>query len=200
MGARSVTRARAWQVLTESLLTGRGQPRGKTGPTNPPAHGSDHVIIDGLNPQELNLQNTDLLTALREGGDAGNILDVFPTLADPTQGAIHPGLGSPSGCLDQAVGDGLNGARTDANALRQLAAQDLATSPGGTLLRWDLSVLNCPALGWEDEPPTRPQAPKPPQIPLTGSGGPGDRHRAAVSLPGPVGGSMPAAVGGRRGR
>lgn len=127
----------------------------------------DHVIIDGLNPQDLNLRNTDLLAALRAGGDAHNILDLFPTLADPTLRELY----SPDWDLhlgvwtDQAVADGLNGARTDANVLRQLAARGLVTSPGGTLLRSDRSVLNCPALGWEDEPPTRPQAPKPPQIP-----------------------------------
>lgn len=140
---------------------------GKTGPTSPPAQGLDHVIIDGLNPLDLNLANTQLLAALRVGGDAHNILDVFPTLLDrelrelyTPDWDLHLGVWS-----DAAVNEGRNGAREDANVLRQAAARGLVTSPGGTLLRSDRSVLNCPALGWEDEAPTEPQAPKPPQIP-----------------------------------
>lgn len=65
--------------------------------------------------------------------DAHNILDLFPTLADPTlreryspDWDLHLGVWT-----DQAVADGLNGARTDANVLRQLAARGLVTSPGG---------------------------------------------------------------------
>jgi len=56
---------------------------GATGEHSPPAQGLTHVIVDGLNAQEANLQDTALLKALREGGDAHNVFSFFPTLRDP---------------------------------------------------------------------------------------------------------------------
>ncbi|NHC16478.1 DUF7482 domain-containing protein [Motilibacter deserti] len=140
---------------------------GRTGIGSPPAQGLDHVIKDGLNAKDLHARSTDVMAALRAGGDAHNVLDVFPTLADPALRSlytpdwdVHIGVWSPA-----AVAQGLNTARSDANVIRQLATQGLVTSPGGTTLRSDRAVVNCPALGWEDTPPTAPQAPKPPEIP-----------------------------------
>lgn len=140
---------------------------GRTGPTSPPAQGLDHLVEDGLNAQELHLGNRDLLGALRAGGDAHNVLDVFPTLQDERlrelytpDWDLHLGVWS-----DAAVAAGRNDARTDANTIRRAALDGLITSPGGTLLRSDRSVLNCPALGWADTPPVHPQVPHPPDIP-----------------------------------
>lgn len=140
---------------------------GQTGVTSPPAQGLDHVIADGRNAEDLNLGNTDLLEALRLGGDAHNVLDVFPTLRNRRLAELytpdwdlHLGVWS-----DEAVAAGLNTAQADANTIRRLAARGLITSPGGTLLRSERSVINCPALGWEDEAPRAPQALKPPLVP-----------------------------------
>ena len=140
---------------------------GKTGPTAPPAQGLDHVIIDGLNSHDLNLQDTPLLEALRKGGDAHNVLDLFPTLKRETlrelyspDWDVHLGVWT-----DAAVAQGQNGARTDANVFRHAALDGLITSPGGTLLRSDRSVINCPALGWETKAPRHPVVHKPPRVP-----------------------------------
>ena len=44
------------------------------------------------------------------------------------------------------------------------AMEDLARDPaGGTPLRSDRSILNCPAIGFLSVPPTADQAPLPPQ-------------------------------------
>lgn len=140
---------------------------GQIGPASPPAQGLDHVIIDGLNEQELHIGNHDLLAALRAGGDAHNVLDVFPTLKRQKlrelytpDWDLHLGVWT-----DEAVAAGLNFARDDANVTRQAALDGLITSPGGKKLRSDRSVINCPALGWDTVKPRKPVIPKPPRIP-----------------------------------
>ncbi|MBA3330541.1 MAG: hypothetical protein H0T39_06645 [Actinobacteria bacterium] len=132
---------------------------GRTGRTSPPAQGSDHVIKDGLNALTFNRRNTRLLRALRAGGDAHNVLDSFPT--------VNPALYSPIWDVNmaewtpRAVARGQNVAQTDANRIRQLAVRGVVTSPGGTPLRSDRNILNCPVIGFLDTAPERDQAPKP---------------------------------------
>ena len=131
---------------------------GATGPQSPPAQGLMHVIINGLNAQEANLQNTALLEALRIGGDAHNVFSFFPTLRDPNLAQDYSPLWDLNiGVWSKfAVAHGLNTAKTDANEILELAAKGLVTSPGGSPLASSGSIINCPALAFTDTPPTTP--------------------------------------------
>ncbi len=131
---------------------------GATGRTSPPAQGLTHVIVDGLNAQTLNLGNTRLLRALRVGGDAHNVFDVFPTLANRRLALLysplwdlHVGVYTP-----KAVAAGLNTAKTDSIQILRLAGRGLVTSPGGSQLRSNREIINCPALGFPGLPPRQP--------------------------------------------
>ena len=140
---------------------------GARGRSSPPAQGLDHVIADGLNYKDLSLRNRDVLAALRAGGDAHNVLDSFPTLSDPAQRALYSPLWDVNTGVwsDAAVAAGRNTAVTDANQIRQLAVQGLVTSPGGTPLRSDRFILNCPVIGFMDDAPTGDVVPPPPGQP-----------------------------------
>lgn len=131
---------------------------GATGPHSPPAQGLTHVIVDGLNAQEANLQNTALLEALRIGGDAHNVFSFFPTLRDPKLAQDYSPLWDLNiGVWSKfAVAHGLNTAKTDAIVIQELAAKGLVTSPGGLPLSSAGSIINCPALAFTDTPPTTP--------------------------------------------
>ena len=132
---------------------------GQTGPASPPAQGGGHVVEDGLLAETANLENVGLLEALRAGGDAHNVLDSFPTLDDPTLAALY----SPLWDLRvgvwsaDAVAAGENVAQTDANEIRQLAADGTVASPGGVPLGSANIVISCPVLGFADEAPDAPQ-------------------------------------------
>jgi len=137
---------------------------------SPPSQGLQHVIRDGLNVRTANMRNRALLRALAQGGDAHNVFDVFPTDRSRRLRDLY----SPLWDLQigvytrQAVAAGLNSAQTDSNVIRQLAARrainDLAGGPpltGRLRLASSGVIINCPALGFTDGPPTEPQAPKP---------------------------------------
>ena len=132
---------------------------GQLGPTSPPAQGGGHVVKDGLLAETANLENAALLEALREGGDAHNVLDSFPTLDDPELAALY----SPLWDLRvgvwsaDAVAAGENVAQTDANAIRQFAAEGTVTSPGGVPLGSANIVITCPVLGFAEQAPAAPQ-------------------------------------------
>lgn len=131
---------------------------GAIGRTSPPAQGLRHVIVDGLNAQTLNLGNTRLLRALRAGGDAHNVFDVFPTLANRRLALLY----SPLWDLNvgvytpKAVAAGLNTAKTDSTQILRLAHRGLITSSGGTPLASNREIINCPALGFPGAPPRQP--------------------------------------------
>ncbi len=146
---------------------------GQDGVSSPPAQGQTHVINDGANALDANLQNTEVLKALTERelggneGDAHNVFETFPTLRDPQlRNAYTPlwdlniGFWNP-----YAVGLGLNRAQTDANEIRQLAAKGIVTNPGLLPLSSANIVINCPALAFTEDPPRAPQADRP-QMPL----------------------------------
>lgn len=135
---------------------------GQTGRTSPPGQGNDHVITDGLNARPLDLEDEELVEALRVGGDAHNVLDSFPTLSGG-QAELYSPLWDVNIAVwsDAAVADGLNTTQTDANQIRRLAARGLVTSPGGGPLRSDRSILNCPAVGFLSVAPAEDQAPAP---------------------------------------
>lgn len=69
---------------------------GATGRTSPPAQGLTHVIVDGLNARTLNLQAEAVLRALRAGGDAHNVFDVFPTLRNRSDALLYSPLWDPT--------------------------------------------------------------------------------------------------------
>lgn len=129
---------------------------GQRGRMSPPAQGQDHLIADGENAESLFPGNESLLRGLRNGGDAHNVLDSFPTLSDPAERRLYSPLWDVSITVwsPDAVARGLNVAQADANRIRQLAAEGQVTSPGGTPLRSDRSILNCPAIGFFNDPPT----------------------------------------------
>ncbi len=127
---------------------------------SPPAQGLTHVIVDGHNAEDANLGNKALIESLRLGGDAHNVQETFPTLLDPALAQAYSplwdlqiGVWSPD-----AVAQGLNTAQTDANVIRNLAAQGLVTSPGGLPLAPAGIIINCPVVGFTDQAPTAPQA------------------------------------------
>jgi len=95
------------------------------------------------------------------------VLDSFPTLRDPAQRNLYSPIWDVQVAVwtPQAVAAGLNTTQTDANQIRQLAARGLITSPGGTQLRSDRAILNCPALGFLTVAPEADQAPAPPGQP-----------------------------------
>ncbi len=134
---------------------------GPVGLESPPAQGIPHLIRDGLNAQELNLENTELLEALRNGGDLENVFEVFPTLQDPTLAQAYTPLWDLNVGVwsDAAVAEGRNIALRDANEIRAVAATGELTSPGGLPLGSANEVINCPALGFTGEPPLAPVVP-----------------------------------------
>ncbi len=131
---------------------------GPVGLESPPAQGITHLIRDGLNDQELNLENTELLEALRNGGDLENVFEVFPTLLDPALAQAYTPLWDLNVGVwsNAAVADGRNIALRDANRIRAVAATGELTSPGGLPLASANEVINCPALGFTNEPPLEP--------------------------------------------
>ncbi len=135
----------------------------RLGAHSPPSDGLAHVIVDGGNRQDLNLQNTSLLRKLRIGGDAHNIFDVFPTLRDRSLALLYSpiwdlqiGVWTP-----EAVRAGLNVAQTDANTIRQLAVRGLVTSGHGLPLASAHIIINCPPVAFVNDAPREDQAPKP---------------------------------------
>jgi len=132
---------------------------GPVGQESPPAQGIRHVIRDGLNAQELSLKNTDLLEALRNGGDLENVFEVFPTLLDPTLAQAYTPLWDLNVGVwsDAAVAEGRNVALRDANEIRAVASTGELTSPGGLPLASSNEVINCPALGFTGRPPLVPE-------------------------------------------
>ncbi len=160
-----------------------------TGPKSPPAQGLAHVIVDGGNAQTLNLGNTALLEALRVGGDAHNVFDVFPTLRDRQLALaysplwdLHIGVFS-----DAAVAAGLNSAKTDSAQIQQLAARGMVTSPGGGMLASNREIINCPALGFPDDAP---------QELASDSAQPAPTGSSSTSPGGPTPTAVPAGSGG----
>jgi hypothetical protein len=141
---------------------------GQTGFPIPPAQGLNHVVVDGRNVEEATLNNTDLLAALRNGGDARNVLDVFPTMTDPRLRLEY----SPAWDLhltfwnSAAVASGANVAQTDSNVIRTLATQWVVGSPGDFFLRSAGIEVNCPVVAFINDPPLAPVVPPPFPLPF----------------------------------
>lgn len=135
---------------------------GKRGKNDPNAQGLMHVILD--NPAgNLSLQNPSLLESLKTLGDAHNILGSFPTLTDKRLRELYSPLWdlNIAAWTDDVVSREKNFAQTDANTIRQLAARNLITNPGGAKLGSTNFTVNCPVLGFATTAPTEDQAPRP---------------------------------------
>lgn len=139
---------------------------------SPPSQGQAHLLADGMIEKEANFSNVAVLQALAAGGDGHNVFDVFPTDTSPTERNLYSPLWDLQNFMysAKAVAAGENTAKTDANVIRQLAAQGMVTSPGGTPLGSSGSIINCPALAFFDTAPTGPQAALPAGV-NAGSGG-----------------------------
>ncbi len=130
---------------------------GQTGANNPEAQGLAHLIRDGHASEDAYAGNTDLIDALRNGGDALNVQGDFPTLTDPRHAeAYSPIWEAQFGqWTDKAVRLGLNTRQTDENEIFNLAASrpDLLTGPGGAPYGAQGVIINCPVIGFVDQAP-----------------------------------------------
>ncbi len=141
---------------------------GQTGRSSPPAQGLNHLVIDGRAQDDASLDNLALLTALRNGGDARNVTEVFPTMTDPKFRLEY----SPAWDLHlafwdkDAVAARRNVAQTDAFEIRALAEQNVVTSPGGFKLAAAGVEINCPVIAFVNDPPLAPQTLAPIELPL----------------------------------
>lgn len=136
---------------------------GQTGKNNPQAQGFAHTILDAYGDQDANVQNTALIAALRNGGDALNTQGDFPTQADPRHAnAYSPlwdaqvGVWTPA-----AIAKGLNKRQNDENQILKLAVDGLITGPDGMPYGSAGFVINCPVIGFMLQEPLEDLAPNP---------------------------------------
>lgn len=141
---------------------------GQSSPYNPQAQGFAHLANDGFIGQDASAKNTELIDALRYGGDLLNVFGDFPTLNDPRHAAAYSplwdaqlGLWTP-----KAVNQGLNTRQIDENQVFNLAATrpDLLTgvdpATGKPAPYGSVGVnINCAVVGFTDKPPTANLAP-----------------------------------------
>jgi hypothetical protein len=140
---------------------------GQIGQASPPAQGLNHLILDGHATQDASLSNLPLLTALRNGGDARNVIDVFPTEIEPFRSEYSPAWDLHlTEWSAAAVANGTNVAQTDSNVIRTLAVQRVLRNPGGTFLLASGIEVNCPVLAFVNDAPLQPVVPAPFELPL----------------------------------
>jgi hypothetical protein len=140
---------------------------GQTGRPSPPAQGLNHLVIDGRAVDDASLDNTALLQALRNGGDARNVLDVFPTMVSPFREEYSPAWDFHLTVWSRtAVATGANVAQTDSNLIRNLAELFVVSSPGGLPLRSAGIEVNCPVVAFVNDAPLAPLVPSPIPLPL----------------------------------
>jgi hypothetical protein len=136
---------------------------GQTGANNRQAQGFVHLVKDGLASHDASAQDSQLINALRHGGDLLNVFGDFPTETDPRHAQAYSPLWDAQLGLwtDKAVKAGLNTRQIDENVVFNLAAirPDLLTGvdpatgqpqPYGS----DGVDINCAVIGWSgDKPP-----------------------------------------------
>lgn len=136
---------------------------GQTGADNPEAQGFVHLAEDGHIADNASADNTELINALRDGGDLLNVFGDFPTLTDPRHAqAYSPLWDAQLGLWSQkAVEQGLNTRQTDEVEVFNLAATrpDLLTgvdpATGEPAPYGSVGVdINCAVIGFTAEPPT----------------------------------------------
>jgi hypothetical protein len=136
---------------------------GQTGRRNPQAQGFRHLVLDGHAAEDASADNTELIDALRKGGDLLNVFGDFPTLKDPRHSNAYSPLWDAQLGLwtDKAVKAGLNRRQIDENVVFNLAAKrpDLLTGVNpatGKPAPFGASGVdvNCAVIGFLDKPPT----------------------------------------------
>jgi len=128
------------------------------------SQGLTHALSLDIVGRDAAVENPDVLEALRKGADVSNIFDVFPATNERAsdRAEYSPAWDLQVGVYsDAAVAAGANGLQTDANTVRSMADEGLVTAPGGLPLGSANVVINCPALGFLDEPPLGPRVPAP---------------------------------------
>lgn len=136
---------------------------GQTGKNNPQAQGFAHTILDAYGDQDANTQNTGLIEALRNGGDALNTQGDFPTLDDPRHAnAYSPLWDAQVGVWTKdAIAKGLNKRQNDENAILKLAVDGMITGPEGKPYGSAGFVINCPVIGFMLQQPQEDLVPNP---------------------------------------
>lgn len=131
---------------------------GQTGADNKQAQGFVHLVKDGHASEDASADNTQLINALRNGGDLLNVFGDFPTLEDPRHAfAYSPLWDAQIGqWTDKAIKQGYNKRQIDENVIFNLAATrpDLITGPGGAPYGATGTDINCAVIGFTDKPPT----------------------------------------------
>jgi hypothetical protein len=132
--------------------------------------GLTHALSFPIASQDAAIANPQVIEGLRNGGDVSNIFDVFPTNARKADRREY----SPAWDLQvgvytfKAVVNGRNGLKTDANVVRRMARRGLITTLGdrphtgrrGNPRASANIVINCPALAFLEERPTKPREPR----------------------------------------
>ncbi len=135
---------------------------GQTGTGNPQAQGFVHLAKDGLIGHDAAAGDTELIDALRNGGDLLNVFGDFPTESDPRHAQAYSPLWDAQLGLwtDKAVKAGLNRRQTDEVEVFNLAAQrpDLLTgvdpATGQPAPYGSVGVnINCAVIGFTAKPP-----------------------------------------------
>ena len=137
---------------------------GQTGANNTQAQGFVHLVKDGLASHDASAQDSELINALRHGGDLLNVFGDFPTETDPRHAQAYSPLWDAQLGLwtDKAVKAGLNKRQIDENVVFNLAATrpDLLTgvdpATGQPQPYGSVGVdINCAVIGWSGKnPPT----------------------------------------------
>ena len=126
-------------------------PRGATqrkGRSQGLTHGLSLPIVG----RDAAVANPGVLEALRRGADISNIFSDMPrNFGNSQRREYSPAWDLQVGVYsDAAVAAGRNGLKTDANAVRRLAARGVVTAPGGLPHGSANIVINCPALAFLD--------------------------------------------------
>jgi hypothetical protein len=136
---------------------------GQTGANNKESQGFVHLIDDGHASEDANADNTDLIDALRNGGDLLNVFGDFPTEQDPRHADAYSPLWDAQLGLwtDKAVKAGLNMRQIDEVQVFNLAATrpDLLTgvnpATGQPAPYGSVGVdINCAVIGFTDKAPS----------------------------------------------
>jgi hypothetical protein len=135
---------------------------GQTGAGNPQAQGFMHLAKDGLIGHDAAASDSELINALRHGGDLLNVFGDFPTETDPRHALAYSPLWDAQLGLwtDKAVKAGLNRRQIDEVQVFNLAAQrpDLLTgvdpATGNPAPYGSVGVdINCAVIGFTAKAP-----------------------------------------------
>jgi hypothetical protein len=136
---------------------------GQTGADNPQAQGFQHLAKDGLVGHDAAASDTQLINALRNGGDLLNVFGDFPTETDQRHALAYSPLWDAQLGLwtKKAIDAGLNRRQTDEVQVFNLAAQrpDLLTgvdpATGNPAPYGSVGVdINCAVIGFTAKAPS----------------------------------------------